>query len=67
MINLAAKVNSIDTSVFVLKTKHDIDKTKLENKMPDNSSLVKKQIILIKLLKQKVKFPMLVIQQKKLH
>ena len=42
---LVAKVNSIDLSVFVLKTKYDIYKTKLENKFPDNSSLVKKQII----------------------
>ena len=40
---LAAKVNSIDTSTFVLKTKYDTDKTELENKIPDTSGLVKKK------------------------
>ena len=39
---LVAKVNSIDTSRFVLKTKYDTDKTELENKIPDTSGLVKK-------------------------
>ena len=39
---LVAKVNNIDTSDFVLKTKHNIDKTELENKIPDTSGLVKK-------------------------
>ena len=29
---LVAKVNNIDTSVFVLKTRYDADKTKLEEK-----------------------------------
>ena len=38
---LAAKVNSIDTSRLVLKTKYDTDKSKLENKIPDTSGLVK--------------------------
>ena len=38
---LVAKVNSIDTSGFVLKTKYDTDKLELENKTPDTSSLVK--------------------------
>ena len=36
------KVNSIDTSVFVLKTNYDRDKSKIENKIPDSSGLVKK-------------------------
>ena len=36
------KINSIDTSVSVLKTKYDIDKSKLDNKIPDTSDLVKK-------------------------
>ena len=36
-----AKVNGIDTSGFVLKTKYDTDKLELENKAPDTSSLVK--------------------------
>ena len=39
---LVAKVNSIDTSAFVLKTKYDTDKSELENKIPDTSGLVKK-------------------------
>ena len=39
---LAAKVNSIDTSAFVLKTKYDTDKLELENKVPNTSDLVKK-------------------------
>ena len=37
-----AKVNNIDTSDFVLKTKYNTDKTELENKIPDVSNLVKK-------------------------
>ena len=36
------KVNNIDTSDFVLKTKYQADKTKLEKKIPDVSNLVKK-------------------------
>ena len=40
--NLVAKVNNIDTSRFVLKTKYDTDKSELENKIPDTSGLVKK-------------------------
>ena len=39
---LVAKVNNIDTSDFVLKTKYNTDKTELENKIPDASGLVKK-------------------------
>ena len=39
---LVAKVNSIDTSGFVLKTKYDTDKSELENKIPDTTGLVKK-------------------------
>ena len=39
---LVAKVNNIDTSDFVLKTKYKTDKTELENKIPDVSNLVKK-------------------------
>ena len=39
---LVAKVNSIDTSAFVFKTKYNTDKTELENKIPDTSGLVKK-------------------------
>ena len=39
---LVAKVYNIDTSTFVLKTKYDTDKSESENKIPDTSSLVKK-------------------------
>ena len=39
---LVTKVNNIDTSRFVLKTKCDTDKSELENKIPDTSGLVNK-------------------------
>ena len=39
---LVTKVNNIDASDFVLKTKYSTDKTELENKIPDTSGLVKK-------------------------
>ena len=39
---LVAKVNIIDISRFVLKTKYDTDKTELENKISGTSGLVKK-------------------------
>ena len=39
---LVTKVNNIDTSHFVLKTKCDTDMSKLENKIPDTSGLVEK-------------------------
>ena len=39
---LVAKVNNIDTSDFVLKTKYNTDKTKLENKIPHVTDFVKK-------------------------
>ena len=39
---LVAKVNNIDTSGFVLKTKYNADKTELEKKIPDTSGFVKK-------------------------
>ena len=39
---LVAKVNNIDTTDFVLKTKYQTDKTELEKKIPDVSNLVKK-------------------------
>ena len=48
---LVAKVDSIDISGFVLKTKYDTDKSELEKKIPDTSRLVKKRIIMLKLLK----------------
>ena len=39
---LVTKVNSIDTSRFVLKTKYDTHKSELENKIPDTDGLVNK-------------------------
>ena len=39
---LAAKMNNIDTSDFVLKTKYQIDKTELEKRIPDVTDFVKK-------------------------
>ena len=44
---LVAKVNAIDTSDFVLKAKYDTDKSRLENKIPDTSDIVKKNVIII--------------------
>ena len=39
---LVPKVNNIDTSGFILKTKYDTDKAELEKKIPDVTDLVKK-------------------------
>ena len=39
---MVSRVNSLDTSGFVLKTKYDTDKSELENKTPDRSGLVKR-------------------------
>ena len=39
---LVAKVNNIDISDFVLKTKYQKDKKKLEKKIPDTSGHVEK-------------------------
>ena len=53
-----AKVNAIDTSGFVLKSKYDTDKSDPGKKINDTDkkylmlvSLLKKQIIMLKLLK----------------
>ena len=45
---LVTKLKNIDTSRFVLKTKYGTDKSELENKIPDTSSLVKKTIMILK-------------------
>ena len=37
---VASKVNNIDTSDFVLKTKYQTDKTELEKKIPDVTHFV---------------------------
>ena len=47
---LAAKVNNIDTSEFILKTKYQRDKTKLEKKIPDVTDFVKKTKVKIRKL-----------------
>ena len=39
---LVAKVNNIDTSDFLLKTKYNTDKTELEKKIPNVTDFVKK-------------------------
>ena len=39
---LVLKVDNIDASDFVLKTKYQTDKTELENKIPETSDLVQK-------------------------
>ena len=48
-------MNNIDTSWFVLKTKYNTGKSELENKIPDRSGLVKKQIITLNLPKLKIR------------
>ena len=40
---LKAKVDNIDTSDFVIKTKYNTDKTELKNKISDVSNFVKKK------------------------
>ena len=40
---LAGKINNIETSGFILKTKYQADKKELENKIPEITDLVKKQ------------------------
>ena len=40
---LVAKVNHIDTSDFVLRTKYQTDKTELEKKIPYVTSLLRKE------------------------
>ena len=39
---LVAKVNCIDTSGLVLKTRYDTDKSEIEHEIPDTSGHVKK-------------------------
>ena len=54
---LVAKVNNIDTSGFVLKTKCDTDKSILNNKIPGTSSLVKKSDYNSKITEREGKIP----------
>ena len=68
------KVNNIDTSGFVLETKYNTDKSDFEKKIsnadkkiPDTSVLNKINLIMLKLLKKKVKYLVLVVQLLMLH
>ena len=54
---LVAKVNSIDTSGFVLKAKYDTDKSEIENKIPNTSDFVKKTDYNVKIIELKEKIP----------
>ena len=47
---IVAKVNNIDTSEFVLKTKYDADKTEFEKKFLILVNLLTNQIIMLKLV-----------------
>ena len=58
---LVAKVNSIDTSTFVLKSKYDTDKIGIENKIPDTSDLVKKTDYNAKITEIEGKYKVLVV------
>ena len=54
---LVTKVNNIDTSNFVLKTKYATDKLELENKIPSISGLVKKSNYKTKITELENKIP----------
>ena len=54
---LVAKVNDINTNGFVLKTKYDVDKSELENKIPHTSDLIKKTDYNAKIAKIEGKIP----------
>ena len=65
---LATKVDNIDTSGFVLKTKHHTDKSDLQKKIndadkkfPDTSGLVKKTDYIQKLSEIEKKYLVLVV------
>ena len=47
---LVTKINKIDTSRFILKTKYHADQSELEKKIPDVSEFVKKQTTTLKLV-----------------
>ena len=58
---LVAKVNSIDTSGFVLKTQYETDKSEIENKIPNTSGFVKKIDYNAKITEIEIEFQMLVV------
>ena len=47
---LVAKINNIDTSGFVLKTKYETNKSELEKKFLILVMLLKRQIIILRLM-----------------
>ena len=55
---LVAKINNIDTSDFVLKTKYQTYKTELKKKISNTSVLVKKTDYNTKITEMKVKLQM---------
>ena len=71
---LVTKVNNVDPSELLLKTKYNTDKSYLKKKtsdaykkVSDTSGLVKKQIIMLKLRKKRVRYLVLVVQVLNLH
>ena len=54
---LVAKVNSIDRSAFVLKSKYDTNKSEIENKILNTSDLVKKAVYNTKITEIEGKIP----------
>ena len=65
---LVTKVDAIDTNGFVLKTQYNTGKLDLkkkkyddDNKIPDVRGVVKKQTIVLRLLKLKVKYLLLLV------
>ena len=44
---LVTKINNIDTSEIILKTKYDADKLELEKKISDTINMLKNQIIIL--------------------
>ena len=54
---LVARINSIDTSGFLLKTKYDTDKSEIENKITNTSDVVKKTDYNVKITEIDRKIP----------
>ena len=54
---LVAKVNNIDTSRFILRTKQGTNKSRIEIKIPDTNGLVKKTDYNTKITEIEVKIP----------
>ena len=63
---LVAKVN-VDTIGFVLKAKYNTDKSELEKEFLILDILLKRQIVILKLAKNKIKYQVLVVSIQLLH